>query len=254
MPRQDQWTRKQLLVALKLYCELPFGRMHSKNPEIIRYAKMIGRTPSALAMKLTNFASLDPAIRASGRSGLSGASRQDKEIWEEMTSNWQILAEEVEQIRLDDDRSSPVEAAEMEPDSYEGFTKSSHIEVRLRQGFFRQAVLSAYEYKCCISGLPVRELLVASHIVPWRSNKSNRLNPRNGLCLSVIHDRSFDLGLLTLSEDLRIVLSRKIQRLKASPYIDNTFRVYEGQPIHLPRKFSPAPEFLRYHRTHIFCE
>ena len=50
---------------------MPFGKMHSRNPEIIRYAKLIGRTPSALAMKLTNLASLDPEIRSTGRTVIS---------------------------------------------------------------------------------------------------------------------------------------------------------------------------------------
>jgi len=54
MPVRNGWTRQQLLVAFKLYCQMPFGKMHSRNPEIIKYADFIGRTPSALAMKLTN--------------------------------------------------------------------------------------------------------------------------------------------------------------------------------------------------------
>ena len=55
------WTRDELLVAFNLYCKTPFGRLHQRNPEIIRLASALGRTPSALAMKLVNFASLDPA-------------------------------------------------------------------------------------------------------------------------------------------------------------------------------------------------
>ena len=46
------WTRQELLVAFALYCRLPFGRLHSRNPEIVQFAEAIGRTPSALAMKL----------------------------------------------------------------------------------------------------------------------------------------------------------------------------------------------------------
>ena len=72
------WDRNQRLIALKLYFELSFGQFHSKNNLIIEWAKIIGRTPSALAMKLSNFASLDSAIIASGRIGLSGASKSDK--------------------------------------------------------------------------------------------------------------------------------------------------------------------------------
>jgi putative restriction endonuclease len=71
----NRWNRDELKLAFHLYCQLPFGRLHHRNPEIIELAGRIGRTPSALAMKLVNFASLDPVITASGRKGLSGASR-----------------------------------------------------------------------------------------------------------------------------------------------------------------------------------
>ena len=74
MTHGSPWTRDQLLVAFSLYCRLPFGRLHARNPEIIAIADAIGRTPGALAMKLTNIASLDPEITSTGRSGLTGAS------------------------------------------------------------------------------------------------------------------------------------------------------------------------------------
>lgn len=91
------WTRHQLLIAFDLYCQMPFGKMHSRNPEIIKYAEVIGRTPSALAMKLTNIASLDPAITSTGRRGLKGASTSDKAMWEEMQADWDRFANEVQQ-------------------------------------------------------------------------------------------------------------------------------------------------------------
>jgi hypothetical protein len=70
MPRADLWTRDQLLLALRLYLRLPFGKLHALNPEIIDLAKHLGRTPGALAMKACNFATLDPAIQARGVRGL----------------------------------------------------------------------------------------------------------------------------------------------------------------------------------------
>ena len=77
----NNWTRDQLLVALGLYCELPFGQFHHRQPKIIQTAESIGRTPDALAMKLSNLASLDPVITESGRAGLAGASAGDRAIW-----------------------------------------------------------------------------------------------------------------------------------------------------------------------------
>lgn len=87
MSTRTGWSRNQLLIAFNLYCQIPFGKMHYRNPEIIKYAEIIGRTPSALAMKLVNIASLDPTITSTGRSGLKGASSSDKAMWEEMQAD-----------------------------------------------------------------------------------------------------------------------------------------------------------------------
>jgi putative restriction endonuclease len=51
------WTREQLKLAFYFYCQTPFGKLHSKNKQVIELAKLIGRTPGAVAMKCTNFAS-----------------------------------------------------------------------------------------------------------------------------------------------------------------------------------------------------
>ena len=64
---KGHWTPEQLKLAFAFYCQTSFGKLHSKNPQIIELAKLIGRTPSALAMKLVNFASLDPSITDTGR-------------------------------------------------------------------------------------------------------------------------------------------------------------------------------------------
>jgi predicted restriction endonuclease len=256
MPKKDGWSREQLIIALKLYCEMPFGKMHSRNPEIIRYAKLIGRTPSALAMKLTNLASLDPEIRSTGRKGLSGASQADRDIWEEMTSDWDRLASEIARIERYYSgislTSEPKEESADTPVSYVGETRSAQIEVRIGQNLFRRSVLSAYEFKCCITGLAVQELLVASHIVPWRADPGNRLNPKNGLCLSAIHDRAFDLGLIAISDDLRLLLSGRLRQSGTNSYIGHTFRSYAGKMITLPEKFQPDSGFLKYHRENVF--
>ncbi|MGH9590075.1 MAG: HNH endonuclease [Terracidiphilus sp.] len=89
-------------------------------------------------------------------------------------------------------------------------------------------------------------------MVPWRDDKANRLNPRNGLCLSAIHDRAFDLGLITISRDLRVLLSTRLRKIKHDPTIDTNFHIYEAQSIILPRKFAPDAGFLEYHRRNVF--
>lgn len=256
MATRSGWQREQLLVAFYLYCRMPFGKMHRGNPDIIRYAALIGRTSSALAMKLTNIASLDPAITSTGRKGLEGASSADRAMWEEMQADWDKFAVATQQTidlieghPLDppDDEDLPVGDA----DSYEGAEKLTLTKTRVGQSFFRNAVLSAYDYRCCISGLAVPQLLVASHIVPWRNDSKNRLNPRNGLCLSMLHDKAFDLGLIGVADDFTVQISPKLKRLD-DVFLSSSILKYEGQRLRTPEKFLPHREFLTFHRDTVF--
>lgn len=242
------WTRQQSLVAFSLYCRLPFGRFHSKNPEIIQYAHLIGRTPSALAMKLSNIASLDPAITSTGRSGLSGVSSADKAMWQEMQQDWAAFSIAMAQAEqeLDAEKETAVEDGPAKLT-----TKLAEVTVRIGQQFFRNAVLSAYNQRCCISGLANPKLLVASHIVPWREDEQNRLNPHNGLALSALHDKAFDLGLITVDEDYRVVVSNQSINTKDTFFM-SAVASFHGKSIALPEKFSPASQFLAFHREHIF--
>ncbi len=248
---RKRWTREQLLVAFMLYCELPFGKLHSRNPEIIKYAELLGRTPSALAMKLSNIASLDPAITSTGRKGLDGASSSDKKMWDEMQRNWNKFVEEAEQV-LNNILNNRIEKEYDDKDkNYTGMTRPAITKSRIGQQFFRNSVLSAYNGRCCISGLSQSSLLVASHIIPWKSDETVRLNPRNGLALSMLHDRAFDLGMITIDEKMKVVVSHKYFD-KKDRFYDISIKAFEGKMINLPEKFSPDQMFLEFHRDNIF--
>ncbi len=183
MARQD-WTPEQVKLAFHLYCQLPFGRLHHSNPEIIVLANLIGRTPSAVAMKLVNIASLDPVIIASGRKGLSSASKLDRAIWDEFHADWEGLVLEANRIREALGDTTPTTEPQIDdkrPD-FTGQTRTQIVQQRIGQTFFRRTVLSSYHSRCCITGLAEPRLLLASHIVPWGKDQANRLNPHNGLC------------------------------------------------------------------------
>jgi predicted restriction endonuclease len=248
MTDNEKWTRNQLLVAFGLYCRIPFGRMSSKNPMIIRFAELIGRTPSALAMKLTNIASLDPAITSTGRKGLSRVSLTDRQMWDDMQNDWERFALESETAiaKLTQDENS----GENVP-NYSGLDKEVKAKARIGQSFFRRSVLSAYNYTCCITGLAIPDLLVASHIVPWRLDPSNRLNPKNGLSLSMLHDKAFDLGIITIAEDMTIRVAH-INNSESDCFFEMAIKNFENKSIILPHKFVPHQDFLAYHRENIF--
>ena len=259
MTNRVAWTQQQLLIAFSLYCQIPFGKLHSRNPEIIKYAGLINRTPSALAMKLTNIASLDPSITATGRKGLKGASAADKAMWNEMQKDWESFA--IESYQALSSVSIEVQA-ELDPNiqqqanqaiDYTGNNKIIQSKARIGQNFFRKAVLSAYNSRCCITGLSVPSLLVASHITPWREDPANRLNPSNGLALSMLHDKAFDIGMITINEDMTVRVSQeKFMTEEDDSFYHSALQSYAGKAIFMPEKFQPHADFLAYHREFVF--
>lgn len=136
---------------------------------------------------------------------------------------------------------------------FTGETKRVVTEQRIKQHFFRRAVLSSYRGRCCMSGLSDARLLMASHIVPWSIDKTNRLNPSNGLCLSAIHDKAFDRGLIALSDNYEVILSEQLKR-NADALITQIFLPLEGCKIELPEKFIPNNEFIARHRKEILVD
>jgi putative restriction endonuclease len=95
MPKYT-WTREQTIVALNLYCKIPFNRVSSRHPDIIRIAKIIGRTPNSVKMKIGNFGSFDPELKKRGIVGLGNTSKLDEIIWKEFNNDWGNLAYESE--------------------------------------------------------------------------------------------------------------------------------------------------------------
>lgn len=254
------WTRDQLLVALGLYCTMEFGKFHQRNPRIIEVAEKIGRTPSALAMKLSNLASLDPVIRESGRRGLEGASSADRAIWRELEESPDQIMPAAEEALANLSLTEPLfdvePEAELEPEpiNYTGEDRLAVTRQRRGQHIFRKSVLSSYEHRCCITSLADTRFLVASHIRPWRSDKHNRLNPHNGLCLSTLYDRAFDLGLITFSEEFRLMVSPSLRKQTSNDYVNESFLRREGQQMNLPNKFSPDVALMAWHRENCFIK
>ena len=250
-----KWTRSHTLAAFHLYTLLPFGQLHRGRPEIQQLAAWQGRTPSSVAMKLVNFASLDPQVLASGRAGLSGASRQDQRLWAELQSHWDALAEEAAAAyaSLALQHGVAADSALIEEDAPEeatfeaGRTRSALVQVRVNQARFRQSVLASYNDTCCISGLRHQQLVIASHIIPWREDTRNRLNPHNGLCLSALHDRAYDQGLITVMPDFTVRVSASLARIGGNAFLAESLQRCDRQPIQLPQRFRPSPEFLTWH-------
>ena len=253
----QSWTDLDTKFGLYLYFQLTFGQIDQRNPEVIKLAGIIGRSPSSIAMKLANFASLDPKITQSGRKGLQGASAQDRRIWDAFHADWTGLISEIESVLAELDSSGSVGAVKEEIVQFNfaryggQSTRQTFVDVRVGQQFFRSAVLANFEGRCCVTGIAEPSLLIASHIAPWSDNTKHRHNPANGLTLSATFDCAFDKGLMTIDPSLCVVLSSKLLQHKN----ENTrecFQTFNGREILLPIRFLPDPELLNWHNAMVF--
>jgi len=250
----NKWTREELIIAFNLYCKIPFGKIHIHNPEIIALAKVLDRTPSAVSWKLANFASLDPSLKKRNIVGASHGSKMDTDVWNEFNGDWGRLAFESEKLLAQKmgRQIEDVSGMELLDLPRTGIERETLVKIRVNQSFFRKSVLAAYNFQCCITGLEIPELLNASHIIPWSKDEDNRVNPRNGLCLNAIHDRAFDRGLLTITQDFTVMVSTSVKQGSKNNAVQDFLLRYDGLEINRPTRFLPDLKFLKYHNSNVF--
>lgn len=244
----ELWNKEELILAFELYCRIPFAKTKANNPFVKKLAYRMGRTPASIARKLGNFGAFDPELQKRNISGLSHGSKLDKEVWEQFHRDWPGLVAEAESLRTKFKISERPETYELPMGPSEKPTVGKR---RLHQAFFRDAVLSSYCACCAVTGISIPDCLVASHIVPWSKSKESRANPQNGICLSATFDRLYDRGLMTITTEFNIKLSRSLLSAK-DPSTRKYIVVFDGATVTKPERFVPDAAFLEWHQTHIF--
>lgn len=253
------WTIEETRAAFALYLLLEPSQIDKRNSDIIALAKALGRTPSAVALKLWNIAANDANRVESGRVGMLHGSKLDKEIWIEYDSKGdELVSESLDLLNHATagpdkklDSFQPIERnLELIP---EGQERIATVRQRVNQQYFRNSLLSAYQNKCCITGLSIPKLLVASHIKPWRicDPKSERLATDNGLLLNAFHDRAFDQGLITIDQQYKVRVSHTVKH-KQDPL--DWLWSFDGTEIDLPSVKKPKKEFIEYHNDVVFLK
>lgn len=242
------WTKEEIMVAFNVYCKIPFKASNKTHPMIVKYANIIGRSPSALNMKIGNLGRLDPKLKAKNIVGLTHGSKLEKDIWDEFYADPDKLVYESECLIAKFSHEPLEKASNIDTSNLpEGKERISVIKQRVNQSFFRSAVMSSYDFRCCISGVCNPELLDACHIIDWATGISNRTNPENGLCLNSLFHRAYDKHLIAITPDFEIIISDEMID-KAS---DESFRNYlsklNGRNIYMPNKFFPNQNFLDSH-------
>lgn len=250
------WTRDEMILAFNLYLKMPFGKISSRNPRVKELAALIGRTDNSVALRLVNYASCDPILQARGVSGMSGGKNVCQPYWDEFYDDREALVFESERIlakyqHTDIETKFQKELLDI-PEGVTGETRVREVKTRVNQNVFRQIVLANYDEKCGLTGIDIPELLVASHIIPWKDDKENRLNPENGICLSSLYDKAFDQGLISFDNESTVLFSDRLEKNAGKDYYNKYFVTVKGKKLNIPRKYHPNSSFLEWHRDCVF--
>lgn len=114
------------------------------------------------------------------------------------------------------------------------------------QRAFAEIVKTNYGYRCAITGLTTKDFLIASHIVPWSEDQNIRLDPSNGMCLSLLVDRAFEKGYLTIDDDLTVRINES--RIGSDAELRRQLQPFDAKALSPPEKQSPRVEYLRRRR------
>ncbi|HET6434603.1 MAG TPA: HNH endonuclease signature motif containing protein [Xanthomonadaceae bacterium] len=158
---------------------------------------------------------------------------------------------------VDDDASAETLAAdEQQVEEFESQIRkgkysvpdvSSTVKTRgSAQRAFSKEVRANYGGACAITGINSRHFLVASHIVPWSKDETIRLDPANGICLSLLVDKAFELGFLQIEDDLSIRI--EWQRVGDDVVLRGLLQPYEGKMLRIPISHPPTIDYLRRRR------
>lgn len=251
MPK-NLWTREELILAFNLYLKLPFGKLHTRTPEVIKLAEITGRTVNSIAIRLTNFAACDPYHKERGVKGMVGGVKQCQPIWDEFINNQEELVFKSEQILAEKENTTLENKYKEILSDIKGEDILRQVKTRVNQSVFRQMVLTNYNTKCAITGIDIPKLLLASHIIPWSVNEKERLNPENGICLSALYDKAFDKGLISINLNFEVIISKELNSKSKTDFYQNHFSILENTKIANPLRYFPKKEFLEYHLDVVF--
>lgn len=252
MGQRKPWTREDVIIAYALYCVIPFSKVNNSNQTIKDAAEVMGRSPASLKMRICNLAALDPDFLATGRAGLSSVAKLDQEVFAEFSSDWQRLSSTAEELL-----GLPIfDIAEPVYNGPNKRRRKTYAEISDKQArrFFRKSVIAAYEGRCCISGMTIPQMLIASHIKPYAVSdvQTERANPANGLLLNAFYDRAFDQGLMTVLPDLTILISDQVKEVYTDERTREWLYSIEGTRIKRPARFAPNRDLLAYHNEYVF--
>ena len=242
------WTEDETLFLFKIFLTEPVQSLPVSSPRIQELARTLNRKPGSIHRKLADIYSNEPSYIESGRKQTNCA-KLVSEIWNDLYSDCESTMKRMDvayesvtgldngEIIIDYDISPgldvPVEATR-----------------RKGQQVFRLRVAHNFEYRCCITGIAIPCLMVASHIKAWsESTPKERTDPGNGLYLNRLHDCLFDRHMMTVDEDMRIEYADSLRSGNSDDTYEVFFGRYEGMRIHEPVCNSVNNAYMDEHRA-----
>ena len=237
-PRQN-WADTEVREALALYLVTDFGRFHARNPAIIRLALRLGRTPDAVALKLSDLAALDDSL---SQKGMANASSTDRDVWRAFLAD-PSSAERAYAAQIQPEPAPGLSEAAGQFDHRGGNALRPGMQ-RIGQDLFRRTVLTSYGSRCALTGAEDLRVLTASHILPWAEAPQHQMWPTNGICLNALHDRAFDRHMISFDEDWRLMISPTVP-----PETRKLLERGVTGRLTMPRRFQPDASFMAQHRA-----
>ena len=117
----------------------------------------------------------------------------------------------------------------------------SVVKQRLHQATFRQAVLTAYDWRCALTGLPEPMLLDAAHIISDKHEVLGQPVVPNGIPLSKIHHAAFDAHLIGIDPDYRLHVSSRLMDQTDGPMLE-ALKQLNLRTIRLPQRAKDLPD------------
>lgn len=252
MATRRDWTDLEDIACLYLYLSKGRKQIDDSDPDLVKLAKALGRTPGAVSFKSANFRFIDPYSKGKG---FEHGSKMDVKVWTEYADDLERAREVFDLFILSPDSSSEVISTELKIDSknYEIPDSYGKVATRASQFKIRSNALSIYGERCSLCRMDVPMLLVASHVVPWKSDQTIRGDPRNVILLCAMHDKMFDRGIISIDENYRVISSSKLHEY---PVAERHVKHFLGNRMEIKcgDEMLPKQNYLEYHRKHIFIQ
>ncbi|WP_294960394.1 HNH endonuclease [Sulfurimonas sp.] len=120
--------------------------------------------------------------------------------------------------------------------------KKNLVNCRIGQGDFRKSLISHWS-GCSITKHKQIDILIASHIKPWKdSTNSERLDKYNGFLLVPNLDKLFDKGYISFDDEGKIMISTELSNFEK-------LSVNKKMKVDIKNAHK---KYLQFHRAHIF--